>query len=612
MHELSHRFAARPRTLDEKARTVEAIASTGADVPRVGKRPDGSYGAWVERLDLAGADLTRLIGGPILIDHEQRSGSQVGVVDDARITRDGLVAVLRFSASAAAGEIFADVAAGIRRQVSVGYAVTEWAAEPTKGNAPVFTARRWQPLELSLVPIGADAAAGIRSLRPMDDDNMDSTAPAAGVAPVDPILAERTRTTEITKLTHRHGLMTLGTELIETGTSIENARARVLDELAARSEATAISSFPSVTGSDQGSPTNLHRRMGDALAHRLGSAGELPADAREFRSASIVEMARALLEARGERVRWAPPSDIIGRAMGTGDLPTLLQGTGNRRLAETFQHQRSELTALANTVRVPDFRTITRARRGEAPKLLEVSEHGEIKHGYVGEEAETYTVKTYARLVPMTRAALINDDLGAFDAFLGEMGATSAAIEADLIVEQLTTASGAGRTMGDGVALFHSSHKNLGTTGSPSLATLDEARSLLRVMPMVTGDPLNLPMAFLVVPAKLESTALALRDAEYVTSPGADFNPQRGRFEVLVEARLDAVSTTRWYAATDTARLPTLEIAYLDGTRLGATAGGPALEQFQEPSVLGLTFRAVLDVGVAAVNFRGIVRNTGS
>ena len=53
-----------PTTLDREARTVEAIVSTGADVQR---------GGFIERLDLTGADLSRLIGAPVLDGH--RSGS---------------------------------------------------------------------------------------------------------------------------------------------------------------------------------------------------------------------------------------------------------------------------------------------------------------------------------------------------------------------------------------------------------------------------------------------------------------------------------------------------------------------------------------------------------
>lgn len=55
-----------------------------------------------------------------------------------------------------------------------------------------------------------------------------------------------------------------------------------------------------------------------------------------------------------------------------------------------------------------------RVQLGEAPQLLEVGESGEFKRGTLGESKESYKVKTYGRVVAITRQTLINDDLDAF------------------------------------------------------------------------------------------------------------------------------------------------------------------------------------------------------
>ncbi|MEM1344111.1 MAG: peptidase U35, partial [Pseudomonadota bacterium] len=78
----------RPSTLDPEARTVEAVVSTGADVPRPG---------FVERLPLAAADLSRLEGAPVLDAHQRTSmAHQLGVIENARIAPEGLVVRMRF------------------------------------------------------------------------------------------------------------------------------------------------------------------------------------------------------------------------------------------------------------------------------------------------------------------------------------------------------------------------------------------------------------------------------------------------------------------------------------------------------------------------------------
>ena len=65
-----------------------------------------------------------------------------------------------------------------------------------------------------------------------------------------------------------------------------------------------------------------------------------------------------------------------------------------------------------------DFKAMHRVQLGEAPQLLEVGESGEFKRGTLGESKESYKVKTYGRVVAITRQTLINDDLDAFTGFI--------------------------------------------------------------------------------------------------------------------------------------------------------------------------------------------------
>jgi phage head maturation protease len=107
-----------PKTLDPEARTVEAIVSTGADVQR---------GGFVERLDLAGADLSRLIGAPVLDAHRASSTrDQLGVIEAAEVRPEGLWVRLRFRNNEAARAVLTDIADGTIRGLSIGYTVESW------------------------------------------------------------------------------------------------------------------------------------------------------------------------------------------------------------------------------------------------------------------------------------------------------------------------------------------------------------------------------------------------------------------------------------------------------------------------------------------------------
>jgi phage major head subunit gpT-like protein len=157
-----------PETVNAEHRSVEVVWSTGAAVrrrdPWTGKRYDE-----VLSLDETHVDLSRLNGGaPLLNTHGAWDLSDViGVVERAWIAREGEALVgrarVRFSDRAAVEPIWRDVAAGIIRNVSVGYSVRTYEITETDGAPAVWRAVDWQPLELSAVPVGADAAAGFRA-----------------------------------------------------------------------------------------------------------------------------------------------------------------------------------------------------------------------------------------------------------------------------------------------------------------------------------------------------------------------------------------------------------------------------------------------------------------
>ncbi|WP_247651098.1 HK97 family phage prohead protease [Roseovarius autotrophicus] len=108
----------RPSTLDPQARTIEAIVSTGAPVIRSG---------FEERLDLSGADLSRLIGGPVLDGHRsETTRDQLGVIEAAEIRAEGLWCLIKFRSNEAAKAVMADIAEGTIRGISIGYTVQEW------------------------------------------------------------------------------------------------------------------------------------------------------------------------------------------------------------------------------------------------------------------------------------------------------------------------------------------------------------------------------------------------------------------------------------------------------------------------------------------------------
>lgn len=168
-------FRADVGTVNDAARTVDLVWTTGADVLRrdwmTGKQ-------FIERLSLDSKHvrLGRLnAGAPLLNTHGSFDLTDIlGVVEagSAKLSGKEGRATVRFSKRADVEPIYQDVKDGITRNVSVGYRVYRFEeTEGTNGTPTVRLATDWEPFEVSLVPIGADASAQTRGGKPPADSN---------------------------------------------------------------------------------------------------------------------------------------------------------------------------------------------------------------------------------------------------------------------------------------------------------------------------------------------------------------------------------------------------------------------------------------------------------
>jgi hypothetical protein len=155
-------------SVNDEKRTVDLVWSTGAGVERYDYRTGSIY---LEKLSLDPKHirLDRLMSGaaPLLDSHSAWSVSdQIGVVeqDSVKLSAKDARATVRFSKREQVEPIWQDVKDGILRNISVGYLVRKY--EETKdgdGRPIVRTAIDWEPYELSLVPMPADAGAKVRN-----------------------------------------------------------------------------------------------------------------------------------------------------------------------------------------------------------------------------------------------------------------------------------------------------------------------------------------------------------------------------------------------------------------------------------------------------------------
>ncbi len=277
--------------------------------------------------------------------------------------------------------------------------------------------------------------------------------------------AERDRVSTIYDLAGRLNLERgFAEDLVKRGVSVDEFRRLILDQVAAKSDETRT--FPHVSVPLGGRDERITRRdaVANALLHRYSpTLFQLEDAARQYRGMTLLELARESLGNAGVNTRGLSRDEVATRALhSTSDFPEILSAVTNKTLRQAYEAYPRTFMLFCRQVLATDFKAMHRVQLGEAPQLLEVGESGEFKRGTLGESKESYKVKTYGRVVAITRQTLINDDLDAFTRIPAMYGNSIAQLESDVVWGIIT----ANPAMADGNALFHTTHKNLAGTGA--------------------------------------------------------------------------------------------------------------------------------------------------
>lgn len=572
--------APRVSSVDHEARTVEAIASTFADVQRAG---------FIERLARDGMDPGRLIGAPVLDGH--RNGStrdQLGVIEAAEMRTEGLWVRIKLRSTDIARAILTDIAEGTLRGLSIGYRVTEW-KDGREGSRRIRTAAKWEAIEVSIVPIPADAGAHFR--------NGANDMPENG----NEALNRATINAEIRSIAATAGLDQGWIDAqIDGEATADSAREAAFTAMQERSDQTATRTARASITFDHNDPQVIVGRAGEALYARSHPEHEISAPARAYAHMTPMDHAREALRRSGTNTTGLSGDTILTRALhATGDFPLILGDAVNRELRAAYNAAPSGARQLARQSTARDFRLKRKLMLGEAPALEKVNEAGEFKHGTIDEAQETYRIDSFGKIIGISRQALINDDLGAFTDLPRKMGVAARAFEDDFIVNMIVS----NPAMSDGIAVFHANHGNLAVgQGSAILpldmTTLSSARLAMRRQKGLGGMLIDATPRFVLVPPELETTAEQMLTQIAATTTD-DVNPF-GNLTLLVEPRL--TDDNQFYIVADPATIDGLEYAYLEG------APGPQTETRAGFEVDGVQTKIRLDFGAGWIDHRGWYR----
>ena len=565
--------------------------------------------------------------GTVLFNHDR--DAVVGHIEKVWLEDNRGKALVRFDTDEQSETIFQKVQSGTLQGVSVGYAIYRYEVledEDTKStngrfNGPAYVATDWEPLEISIVSVPADATVGVgRSAEEIhtsidtqeDNTRMDpkeilnneevkSTEPVeTGITQADLQKAmeqERKRTSEITAL-FRDFDVEGADEAIVMGVSVDEARAMVMDQLRARNKGVSVT-----MGEAESDKFRAAAQDAVLMAAGIPVADAAPG-AQELRGHSMVELARESLQREGLKANFGDNMELARAAINsTSTFPAIMSNLANKSVMVGFNEAETTYQIWAGKGSNRDFKEAARVALSEAGNLELVPEGGQFQQDFLGEASARTKVATYGKLFSLTRQAIINDDLGLFSKIATKYGSAAKRLVNKMVYAQLT----GNVKMQDGVALFDTKHGNVAGTGEAlSVKAIAKAITAMRRQKGITGDAtLNITPKYLVVPPELEMTAYQIVNSTAAVDGvnSGVVNPYKGRFVVVADAEL--TDPDAWYLVADASQHDTIEVTYLNGVET------PRLETRQGFDVDGIEYKVAFDCGVSALDFRGVFKNAG-
>jgi HK97 family phage major capsid protein/HK97 family phage prohead protease len=372
------------------------------------------------------ADLSRLNdGAPLLFNHNP--DRVIGVVEGARIDSKGRrgYARVRFSRNPFAQEILSDVKDGVLRNVSFGYSIDKM-EERGSGD---YVATAWAPYEVSIVSVPADKTVGIgRALTPTEPaasaapspdplPSMETNATDLAVVRAEAAEAERSRIAEISALCDKHKMGELGRQLVESGRSIDEARAAVLDKMNIPQETVNMSAADLGMSEKEARSFSFLRAINYLSNPTDRSAREAAAFEIEASDAAAARLGR---QSRGITI----PQDVlrrdlnVGTATAGGNLVETMLDAGSfidllRNASALDQAGATVLTGLTGNVAIP--------RQSGAATAYWVAESGAPTESQQTVDQVSLTPKTVAAYTDYSRRLMIQSSIDVENMVRGDL-----------------------------------------------------------------------------------------------------------------------------------------------------------------------------------------------
>jgi hypothetical protein len=294
---------------------------------------------------------------------------------------------------------------------------------------------------------------------------------------------------------------------------------------------------------------------------------------------------------------------LASEAVLTGDFPNILLNSMTKRLLQDWAELALDgLSNLYTKESISDYKLQDRVREGYFAELASVAEGGAYAEiSYPTDELVTYQVSKYGNLLSISEETIRNDDLGAIARFPGRLARAGRWTLKNYITNFFINNP---NYTADAVAWFNSAHANLSTVALSQDSLIADEVALLTQTEKNSGEPLGLPLDWIMVPPALAATA---RQINQTNTAGSNAFFQRfgvNNERIYVNEKLTDV--TDYYYGTNQNNAPFLEMGFLDGIE------NPQIFLANQPTIGTqftmdeLQYKVKMVFAGAIIDFRGV------
>jgi len=431
------------------------------------------------------------------------------------------------------------------------------------------------------------------------------------------VTAERSRIAEITSLCRTFDVEP--DNFINQGNSIDEVRAAVLTQLSAGRGQNPLNTAGTLSV-ETDERTKFRAAASDALVLRAGQSVENPAEgARDLRGMSLRDLAiECMIREDGENASTLlrmSPDDVYSRLTRgffnpTAAFPAILDSSIEKSIVDIYNHTDATFPLWTTEGTLKDFKPTSDHEYllGGAGDFEKVPENGELKNDVPTTNLlPSRKLDTYGKQFSMTRQAFINDDIG----FITKIPGLYARKGKMTIEKQIYTLLFNNTKIFDGVPLFDKKHSNVIASGTaPTVKSIQLAIQMAQLQKDPFGDPIYVTPKFILVPVGYAMDLKVILNSTHL--PGTnnnDINPLYNEPLTVIEVpmlnMLAGENAIPWFLVADPASAKSIQVDYLNGNKM------PTFRRSEKVGTLGFVWDIFHDWGIAAVDWRGILRNNG-